>query len=128
MMQGSEVFEYAFIRFVPKVEREEFINVGVILYSKRKKYLGVKYHLDKDRLLAFSKDADLEEFSNYLKSWDLICQGKKEGGKIAQLDLAGRFRWLTASRSTIIQHSKVHIGKSKNPELVLEDLFEKYVL
>ena len=128
MMQGSEVFEYAFIRFVPKVEREEFINVGVILYSKRKKYLGVKYHLDKDRILAFSKDVDLEELSNYLKSWDLICQGEKLGGKIAQLDLAGRFRWLTASRSTIIQHSKVHTGICKNPELILEDLFKKYVL
>jgi len=128
MMQGSEVFEYAFIRFVPRVEREEFINVGVILYSKRKKYLGVKYHLDKDRLSAFSKDADLEEFANYLKSWDLICQGDKRGGKIAELDLAGRFRWLTASRSTIIQHSKVHTGICENPEMVLNDLFEKYVL
>lgn len=127
-MQGSEVFEYAFIRFVPKVEREEFINVGVILYSRRKKYLGVKYHLDKDRILAFSKDVDLEELSNYLKSWDLICQGEILGRKIAQLDLAGRFRWLTASRSTIIQHSKVHTGICKNPELVLEDLFKKYVL
>lgn len=128
MMQGSEVFEYAFIRFVPKVEREEFVNVGVILFSKKKKYLGVKYHLDRDRLSAFSKDADLEEFSNYLKSWDLICQGDERGGKIAQLELAGRFRWLTASRSTIIQHSKVHGGISENPELMLEDLFEKYVL
>ena len=128
MMQGNEVFEYAFIRFVPKVEREEFINVGVILYSKRKKYLGVKYHIDEPRLKAFSKDADIEEFSNYLKSWDLICQGDLLGGKIAQLDLAGRFRWLTASRSTIIQHSKVHTGICSNPKLMLDKLFEKYVL
>lgn len=128
MMQGNEVFEYAFIRFVPRVEREEFMNVGVILYSKRKKYLGVKYHLDKARLSAFSKDTDLEEFSNYLKSWDLICQGSEQGGKIAQLELAGRFRWLTASRSTIIQHSEVHNGLSENPALMLESLFEKYVL
>ena len=128
MMQGSEVFEYAFIRFVPKVEREEFINVGVILYSKRKKYLGVKYHVDKDRLRVISKDTDLDEFSSYLKSWDLICQGDERGGKIAQLDLSGRFRWLTASRSTIIQHSKVHTGICENPELVLDDLFKKYVL
>lgn len=128
MMPGSEVFEYAFIRFVPKVERDEFINVGVILYSKRKKYLGVKYHLDQARLSAFSKDTDLEEFSNYLKSWDLICEGNEKGGKIAQLDLAGRFRWLTAARSTIIQHSKVHTGICENPALMLQDLFEKYVL
>ncbi|MFK7773573.1 MAG: DUF3037 domain-containing protein [Saprospiraceae bacterium] len=127
MMQGSEVFEYAFIRFVPKVEREEFMNIGVILYSKRKKYLGVKYHLDNARLKVFSRDTDLEEFSNYLKSWDLICQGAEQGGKIAQLDLAGRFRWLTASRSTIIQHSQVHNGICENPALMLESLFEKYV-
>ena len=128
MMQGNEVFEYAFIRFVPKVEREEFINVGVILFSKRKKYLGVKYHLDYARLSAFSKDTDLDEFSTYLKSWDLICQGEEEGGKIAQLDLGGRFRWLTASRSTIIQHSQVHTGICENPALMLENIFEKYVL
>jgi hypothetical protein len=128
MMQGNEVFEYAFIRFVPRVEREEFMNVGVILFSKRKKYLGVKYHLDQARLSAFSKATDLEEFSNYLKSWDLICQGMEQGGKIAQLDLAGRFRWLTAARSTIIQHSKVHTGICKNPDLMLEDLFQKYVM
>ncbi|MFK8009557.1 MAG: DUF3037 domain-containing protein [Saprospiraceae bacterium] len=128
MMQGNEVFEYAFIRFVPRVEREEFINVGVILFSKRKKYLGVKYHLDLARLSAFSKDSNLDEFSDYLKSWELICQGDERGGKIAELDLAGRFRWLTAARSTIIQHSQVHSGISENPELMLEKLFEKYVL
>jgi hypothetical protein len=128
MMRGNEVFEYAFIRFVPRVEREEFMNVGVILFSKRKKYLGVKYHLDQARLAAFSKDTDLEEFSNYLKSWDLICQGTEQGGKIAQLELAGRFRWLTAARSTIIQHSQVHNGICENPALMLESLFEKYVL
>ena len=127
-MQKKEVFEYAFIRFVPKVEREEFLNVGVIVFCKRKKYLAVKYHIDEARLNAFSKDIDLAELSEYLKSWDLICQGSPEGGKIAQMDLPGRFRWLTASRSTIIQHSSVHTGLCENPEAVLNDLFEKYVL
>jgi hypothetical protein len=128
MMQGNEVFEYAFIRFVPKVEREGFINVGVILYSKRKNFLGVKYHLDLIRLKAFSKDADLQEFSDYLKSWEFICLGDEKGGKIAQFDLAGRFRWLTAARSTIIQHSQVHSGICKDPELTMLSLFEKFVL
>lgn len=127
-MQKKEVFEYAFIRFVPKVEREEFVNVGVIVFSKRKKYLAVKYHIDHTRLSAFSKDIDFVDLANYLKSWDLICQGSPEGGSIAQLDLPGRFRWLTASRSTILQHSSVHTGLSDNPELVLNDLFKKYVL
>jgi DUF3037 family protein len=127
-MQKKEVFEYAFIRFVPKVEREEFVNVGVIVFCKRKKYLAVKYHIDQTRLSAFSKDIDFEDLANYLKSWDLICQGSSEGGPIAQLDLPGRFRWLTASRSTILQHSSVHTGLTENPESVLNDLFEKYVL
>ncbi|MFT5168354.1 MAG: hypothetical protein ACI8P3_003596 [Saprospiraceae bacterium] len=127
-MQGKEVFEYAFIRFVPKVEREEFMNVGVILFCKRKKYLDVKYHIDETRLSAFSRDIDFDELRSYLKSWELICQGSPKGGSIAQLDLPARFRWLTASRSTIIQHSNVHTGLCENPELVLNDLFEKYVL
>ena len=127
-MQKKEVFEYAFIRFVPKVEREEFLNVGVILFCKRKKYLAVKYHIDEARLRVFSNEVDLVELAEYLKSWDLICQGSPEGGSIAQLDLPGRFRWLTASRSTIIQHSNVHTGLCEDPELVLNDLFEKYVL
>lgn len=127
-MQGNQVFEYAFIRFVPKVEREEFINVGAILFSRRKKFLDVKIHLDAERLKAFSKDVDLEDLENYLKSWVLICQGSPEGGKIAALDMASRFRWLTASRSTIIQHSQVHTGVCDNPELMLNRLFEKYVL
>lgn len=127
-MQGKQVFEYAFIRFVPKVEREEFINVGAILFCRRKKYLNVKVHLDMDRLSAFSKDSNLEELKDYLKSWDLICQGKSEGGEIATLDMASRFRWLTASRSTIIQHSPVHTGVCEDADLMLNRLFEKYVL
>jgi len=127
-MQGNQVFEYAFIRFVPKVEREEFVNVGAILFCRRKKYLDVKIHLDMERLSAFAKDTDLEELKNYLKSWDLICRGVPEGGKIAALEMASRFRWLTASRSTIIQHSLVHTGVCDNPDLMLSRLFEKYVM
>lgn len=127
-MPGKEVFEYAFIRFVPKVEREEFMNVGVILFCKRKGFLDVKFHVDKKRLSALSPDIDFEGLFNYLKSWELICQGSPEGGPIAQLDPASRFRWLTASRSTIIQHSNVHTGLCDNPEHILNDLFLKYVL
>ena len=127
-MPGKEVFEYAFIRLVPKVEREEFMNIGVILFCKRKKFLDVKYHIDKARLSALCKDIDFEDLTNYLKSWDLISKGSPEGGKIAQLDAASRFRWLTASRSTIIQHSQVHTGLCEDPAAILNDLFEKYVL
>ncbi|MEM8892105.1 MAG: DUF3037 domain-containing protein [Bacteroidota bacterium] len=127
-MQDKQVYEYAFIRLVPRVEREEFLNVGVILFCKRKKYLDVKYHLDEARLLATFPDIDLEEVSNYLKAWELICKGKEEGGEIAKLDQAGRFRWLTATRSTIIQSSKVHPGLCGEPEKILDKLFQNYVL
>lgn len=127
-MPDKEVFEYAFIRFVPRVEREEFINVGVILLCKRKKFLGVKIHLDKNRLKAFAPTTDLEELTAYLKSWEAICEGNPQGGKIGTFDLAGRFRWLTASRSTILQHSKVHPGNCDDPAAVLDKLFTKYVL
>ena len=127
-MPEKQIYEYAFIRFVPKVEREEFLNVGVILYSKGKKFLQVKFHIDEKRLHAFSEDIDIEELKEYLHTWQLICEGGAKGGKIGQLDPAARFRWLTATRSTIIQGSKVHTGICEHPDIVLNDLFNKYVL
>ncbi|MBR9920683.1 MAG: DUF3037 domain-containing protein [Bacteroidetes bacterium] len=126
-MPDRHVYEYAIIRLVPKVEREEFLNVGVIVFCKRKKYLRVKFYLDEARILAFSDELDLEEVQAYLKTWEYIANGQKEGGKIAQLDQPNRFRWLTNSRSTIIQPSKVHVGLCEAPEEVLEKLFSKYV-
>lgn len=127
-MQDKVTYEYAVIRLVPKVEREEFLNIGVILYSKRKKYLGIKYKIDEDRIKSFSDEVDTDMVAEYLKGWELICKGGAEGGRIGQLDLASRFRWLVASRSTIIQSSKTHPGLCDDPEKVLEQLFERYVL
>ena len=127
-MQDKLVYEYALIRFVPKVERGEFLNVGVILLCKRKGYLAVKYHIDKKRLSAFSDEVDFKELEDYLHTWELIAQGNSNGGPIAQLDPANRFRWLTAPRSTIIQSSGAHPGLCGEPEKILEDLFQKYVL
>ncbi len=127
-MQDKLVYEYASIRLVPKVEREEFINIGVILFSKRKKYLAMKYQINEKRLQAFAEDIDLEAIRDHLKSWELICQGDPLGGAIAQQDMAYRFRWITAPKSTILQCSKVHPGLCEEPEGVLERLFEKYVL
>ncbi len=127
-MSNKVSYEYAIIRVVPKVEREEFINVGVILYSKRKKFLDLKYQVEADRLKAFAPDLDLALIRSYLKAWDLICQGGKAGGPIGQLEIQVRFRWLTANRSTIIQSSAVHPGLCDQPEKVLKQLFEEYVL
>ena len=93
-----------------------------------KDFLAVKYHLDEARIHAFSEEIDLEEVAAYLNTWDLIAQGVPEGGKIAELDTANRFRWLTNTRSTIIQPSKAHVGRCEHPGGVLEDLFQKYVV
>lgn len=127
-MQDKSPFEYAIIRIVPKVEREEFFNVGVVLFSKRKKFLGIRYHVNPDKLKAFCTDVELDLFNDYLKAWELICDGKPSGGKIGQMELSDRFRWLSACRSTIIQSSKTHPGISADPEKTLEDIFKKYVL
>ncbi|MEN0049167.1 MAG: DUF3037 domain-containing protein [Bacteroidota bacterium] len=127
-MQDKVTYEYAVIRLVPKVEREEFINIGVLLFSKRKKYIGIKVKIDEARIISFSREVDMKTIRDYLKAWTSICKGAPEGGTIGQLDLASRFRWLTATKSTIIQCSPVHPGLCEAPELVLEHIFERYVL
>lgn len=127
-MQDKFTFEYAVIRIVPKVEREEFFNVGVILFSKRKKFLGIKYYIDAEKLKAFSPDVEIDVFEDYLKAWKLVCEGAAEGGKIGAMELSDRFRWLTACRSTIIQSSKTHPGLCEHPEKTLEEIFKKQVL
>lgn len=127
-MQDKYTFEYATIRIVPKVEREEFFNVGVILFCKRKKFIGIKYYIHPEKLKAFSPDVELDFFEDYLKAWELVCDGKAAGGKIGAMELSDRFRWLTACRSTIIQSSKTHPGLCEDPQQTLEEIFEKQVL
>jgi hypothetical protein len=127
-MQNKFSYEYAVIRVVPKVEREEFLNVGVIVFCKRKKFLDMKYSIDEQKLNAFSKDINVYLVNDYLKAWDKVCKGGRFGGKIGEEDKGFRFRWLTAYRSTIIQSSRVHPGLCEKPELVLNELFEMFVL
>ncbi|WP_027076839.1 DUF3037 domain-containing protein [Maribacter antarcticus] len=127
-MQDRCTFEYAIIRVVPKVEREEFFNVGVILFSKQKNFLNVKYQINENLLEAFTDEIGVENLLEYLKAWELICAGAPLGGAIGKLELSDRFRWLTATRSTIIQSSKTHPGLCENPEKELQDIFMKIVL
>ncbi|MBK8505972.1 MAG: DUF3037 domain-containing protein [Saprospiraceae bacterium] len=127
-MQDRVTYEFAVIRLVPKVERGEFINIGVILFSKRKNYLGIKYNIDERKISAFSDEVDIDMINKYLEAWELICKGKPYGGCIGKLEPSLRFRWLVASRSTIIQSSKTHPGLCHDPEKVLEDIFIRYVL
>ena len=127
-MQENQLFEYAIIRVVPRVEREEFLNVGVILYCKDLKFLDMRYTIDESRLQHFCKDLDLAELKEHLVAYENICKGNVTGGPIAKLDLPSRFRWLTATRSTIVQSSKVHPGLCKEPGKTLDHLFERLVL
>ena len=126
-MQDRVTYEFAIIRFVPKVEREEFINIGAILFSKRKEFLGIRYTINQERLVAFSKEIDIDLLKEYLKAWKLICDGDPVGGAIGEFELADRLRWLAAAKSTMLQCSKTHPGLCHDPERELEDLFEKYV-
>jgi hypothetical protein len=127
-MPGKYLFEYAVVRVVPKVEREEFLNAGVILFSKDLKFLRCRHSLNRQRLQAFCKDLDCREVEDHLFAFEKICHGDADGGPIALLDLPSRFRWLTATRSTVVQTSKVHPGFTDDPVKTLERLFEQLVL
>jgi Protein of unknown function (DUF3037) len=127
-MQENNLFEYAVIRVVPQVEREEFLNVGVILYCPKLKFLQCLCTLDEERLCSFSSSVDIEDLKNHLHSFGEICRGRKDAGPIAKLDMPSRFRWLTATRSTVVQTSKVHPGLCVDPAETLEKLYGQLVL
>jgi hypothetical protein len=127
-MQGKHLFEYAIIRIVPRVEREEFLNVGIVLYCKDRKYLDAKYSVNKERIAALCAEIDCNEIDEHLRSFEKIARGDKDGGSIGALDLPSRFRWLTATRSTVIQTSKVHPGFTEDPQSTLEKLYAQLVL
>jgi hypothetical protein len=110
------------------VEREEFLNVGIILFSKQQKFLQCLYTLDEERLKSFNDTADIEEITKHLKSFERICNGTKDSGPIGQLDLPSRFRWLSATRSTVVQTSKVHSGFCEDLNAALKKLHGQLVL
>jgi hypothetical protein len=127
-MQDKLLFEYAVIRIVPRVEREEFLNVGVILYCAKQNFLQALIKVNHERLNVFCAEVDCNEVEANLSAMERICRGEKDAGPIAQLDIAERFRWLTATRSTVVQTSKVHPGFCTNANEMLEKLFEQLVL
>ncbi|MBC7848258.1 MAG: DUF3037 domain-containing protein [Chitinophagaceae bacterium] len=127
-MPANNLYEYAIIRFVPRVEREEFVNVGVILYCRNPQFLQMKFSLDANRLVALYPQVDVEEVKSHLNAFERICLGHVEGGPIALLDIASRFRWLTAKRSTIVQTSQVHPGLCFDSISTLERLHHQLVL
>jgi len=127
-MPEKHLYEYAVIRIVPRVEREEFMNAGVIMYCSAQRFLAVKCTLQQARLQAFSCALDIAEIETRLKAFEQICKGGKDGGPIGQLSQASRFRWLTAARSTVVQTSRVHPGLCTNTVETLQKLYEQLVL
>lgn len=127
-MQEQHLFEYAVIRVVPKVEREEFLNVGVILYCAKQKFLKCLFHVNEARLQAFACEVETSFILSNLQAIEKICIGGKEAGPIGQLDMASRFRWLTATRSTVVQASKVHPGFCIDAQETIEKLYQQLVL
>ena len=126
MLEKSS-FSYALIRLVPRVEREEFINVGVIVYCPAQSFLKALMELDRARLAAVAPNLSVEEIEPHLEAIQVICRGGAEAGAIGSLSLSARFHWLTAPRSTVIQTSMVHTGMCDDPETVLSDLLNKMV-
>jgi hypothetical protein len=121
-MQGYHLYEYATIRLIPKVERGEFVNIGSILYCSGERFLQCVFHWDEPRILALFPELDLEIVKQYSQSFESICAGSTTSGGIATFAIAERFRWLTATRSTIIQASPVHTGYTKDAHATLKKL------
>jgi hypothetical protein len=116
-------FAYATIRVVPRVEREEFVNVGVVLYSRPRRFLGARARLDGDRLRALWPELDLEAVARQLTVMQHVAAGDPAGGAVALLPDAERFGWLTAPGSTVVQPGPVHAGLTHDPEATLDELF-----
>ncbi|GAA0577162.1 DUF3037 domain-containing protein [Actinomadura livida] len=122
--EDPTVFEYAALRVVPRVERGEVMNVGVVVYCRALDYLGCRTHLDERRLLALDPALDLAGVRAALKAVDAVCCGGERAGQAAAESPGTRFRWLTAPRSTIVQPGPVHAGLTENPKAELDRLLQ----
>lgn len=126
-MRARSVFEYAVIRIVPRVERGEFINAGVVLLCRQRRFLEARILLDATRLRALDPAAEPATIAAQLEYIPIVCAGGAAAGPIGALPLHERFRWLTAPRSTIIQASPVHCGMCEEPRAELERLMQALV-
>ena len=126
-MPALSTYDYAVIRVVPRVEREEFVNVGVIVSCEATKFLEARIELDESRVLALDPAVDLAAVRAHLETIPRICRGEPGSGPIGALPLRARFHWLTAKRSAIIQTSPVHVGRCVEPCDIAEHLLAKMV-
>ena len=126
-MPAPPSFDYAAIRIVPRVEREEFLNAGVVLFCPERKFLGVRTRLDEERLRALWPSIDLDEIRRHVEAFVRVAEGAPDCGPIARLSQRERFHWLVAPRSTIIQVSAVHSGICDQPREKLDWLFDRLI-
>jgi hypothetical protein len=120
-------FDYAILRVVPRVDREEFINAGVVVFCLEKRYLDARISLNEERLRALWPDVDVELVRQHLEAIPRICRGDSAAGPIARLPQRERFHWITAPRSTIIQPSPVHTGVCDSTDGVLDRLATQFL-
>jgi hypothetical protein len=126
-MRKRYPFDYAIVRIVPRVDRGEFLNAGVILFSSTAAFLDARIECDHERLKALAPSIDLPLVESYLEAIPKICAGGPDAGSIGELPQRARFHWLVAPRSTIIQPSPVHSGIDHDLSAALENLFKKLV-
>ena len=122
------VYEYAVLRVVPRIERGEAMNVGVVVYCQMRDFLGCRTRVDADRLRALDAGLDLDGVRSALDAVDAVCCGGEQAGQAAKESLGGRFRWLTAPRSTVVQAGPVHTGLTDDPDAEADRLLALLVL
>ncbi len=127
-MRAMPSYDYAVLRVVPSVEREEFVNAGVLLHCPEQEFLGCRIHLDEIRLRALWPLLDVDLIRRHLEASARICAGDADAGPIARLSRRERFQWLVAPRSTTLQVSPVHSGVCDSPAEALDEIFRRLVL
>src|SRR3954447_15900782 len=128
IVPGRKAFQYTVLRVVPDVERGERVNVGVILYSRERKFLGARVHVDRTRVAAIAPELDLDALERHLASLVAVARGDDDAGPIAQLPQSERFGALSAPSSTIVQPSEVHTGVCEDGEDELDELYARLVV
>ena len=126
--QGRSTFLYAILRVVPRVERGEFINAGIVLFSRERRFLGARTSLDVGRLMALAPDCDIDDISAQLNAIQRVASGDSTAGAIAALPKAERFHWLASPTSTMIQRSEIHTGLTHDPAATLDRLYRTLVM
>lgn len=127
-MPEMQLYEYAVIRYLPRVEREEFVNVGLAMMCKRKRWLKLRVHIDADRIRAFMPQADILSLERQLRGFQSIADGESGSGPIGEYPAEERFRWLTAAKSCCIQAARPHPGLTEDLEATFDRLFAELVL